>query len=227
MKESLAIWRKYKNLKEQAIVLSLLGRHASATDDHETRLKYNEESMQLAKKVGIPGLANNCLADFCQSLICLQRFEQAQPFVEELVVTSEKLEQPWEIILSHHFRGDCALGTEDFLKAEKEYGHAVVSAQKFGNTAYIAIDLQGVAFSLSGQSKWAKSIRLEGAARKIYDQIGMVVEGIAEFWDVFIDTYIDTAKKEVGEELTRKYMEEGRAMETEKAVEYALDFDKD
>jgi tetratricopeptide (TPR) repeat protein len=227
MKESLGIWRKHKNLREQAIVLSLLGRAASATNDYETSVKYSEEGTHLAKKVGDPGLANNCLADFCQSLICLQRFEQAKPFVEELVITSEKLEQPWEIILSHHFRGDCALGTEDFMKAEKEYGHAVISAQKFGNTAYIAIDLQGVAFALSGQSRWAKSIRLEGAARKIYDQIGMVVEGIAEFWDVFMATYIDNAKKELGEELTLKYLEEGRFMESEKAVEYALDFEKD
>ena len=113
------------------------------------------------------------------------------------------------------------------MKAEKEYGHAVISAQKFGNTAYIAIDLQGVAFALSGQSRWAKSIRLEGAARKIYDQIGMVVEGIAEFWDVFMATYIDNAKKELGEELTLKYLEEGRFTESEKAVEYALNFEKD
>ena len=227
MKESLGILRKHKNLREQAIVLSLLGRSASATNDHETSSKYSEEGMHLAKKVGDPGLANSCLADFCQSLICLQRFNQAKPFVEELVITSEKLEQPWEIILSHHFRGDCAQGTEDFINAEKEYGHAVLSAQKFGNTAYVAIDLQGVAFSLSGQLRWAKSIRLEGAARKIYEQLGMVVEGIAEFWDVFIDTYINSAKNEVGEELSLKYLEEGRAMETEKAIEYALDFNKD
>jgi hypothetical protein len=45
-----------------------------------------------------------------------------------------------------------------------------------------------------------------------------------EFW---IDAYINSAKKQVGEELTRKYEEEGRNMELEAAVEYALDFDKD
>ena len=41
-----------------------------------------------------------------------------------------------------------------------------------------------------------------------------------------IDTYIEGAKKEVGEELAKKYEEEGIAMGLEKAVEYALDFEK-
>ena len=227
LKKSLRLWRQFKNYREQAIVLSLLGNARSLSGDHETCLKYSEEGMHLAKKVGDPRLANSCLKDLCQSYICLQRFDQAKPYVEELVINSEKLEQPWEIVLSHHFRGDCALGTKYFMQAEKEYGHAVISAQKFGNTAYIAIDLQGVAFAVSGQKRWAKSIRLDAAARKIYDQIGMKIDGVAGFWDVFIATYIESAKKEIGEETTRKYEEEGRALETEKAVEYALDFEKD
>jgi hypothetical protein len=183
--------------------------------------------MQLAKKVGDQGLAIRALADLCQSYIQLQKYEQAKPLVEELVVSSEELQQPWEIILSHHFRGDCALGTKKYKEAEKEYGHAVLSAVEYENTVYVALDLQGVAFALAGQSRWAKSIRLDAAARKIYDQIGMKIDGIAEFWDVFITTYTERAKKEVGEEPSRKYEEEGRAMETEQAVEYALDFDKD
>ena len=227
LKESLSIWRKLKNYREQALLLSWLGNTNSRAGNHETSLKYSEEGMHLARKVGDPGLSNRCLADYCQSYICLQKFEQAKPFVEELVVASEKLEQPWEIVLSHHFRGDCALGIHDFKGAEKEYGHAAKSAMKYGIIAYVALDLQGVAFSLSGQSRWVKSIRLEGTAQKIYAQIGMQIDGVAEFWDLFIASYIVSAKKELGEELTLKYQEEGRAMGAEKAVEYALDFEKD
>ncbi|MGD8539821.1 MAG: protein kinase [Candidatus Aminicenantes bacterium] len=227
IKESLNIWRQHKNLWEQAIVLSLLGRHGAFIQDDEIRLKYNEESLKLARKVDDPALSNRCLADLCQSLICLQKFDQAKPFVEELVVSSEKLEQPWEIVLSHHFRGDCALGTGNFMEAEKEYGHAVTSALKYENTLYVAVDLQGVAFAVFGQSRRAKSIRLDAAAHKIYHQIGVKIEGAAVFWDEFMDTYIEGAKKQVGKELTRKYEEEGRKMDLEAAVEYSLDFDKD
>jgi hypothetical protein len=48
-----------------------------------------------------------------------------------------------------------------------------------------------------------------------------------EFWDEWTDTYIEGAKKEVGEELAKRYEAEGTAMGFEKAVEYALDFEKD
>ena len=227
MKESLVIWRKLKNLREQAIVLSSLGRHASIGNDYETCLKYNEESLEIARKIGDPGLANNCLADLCQSYICLHEFEKAKPFVEELVICSEKLEQPWEIVLSHHFRGDCSQGCKKFKEAEKEYGIAATSALKYGNTFYAGVDLQGVAFALSGQSRWVKAIRLDAAARKIYDQAGFNINTTAEFWLEFIDIYIEGAKKQVGEELTKKYEEEGKNMEFEAAIKYALDFDKD
>jgi predicted ATPase len=228
MKESLGIWRKFKNLREEAFVLSELGKHASAAaKDYEASLRYSEKSLKIARKVGDSGLLNNCLAQLCQSYICLQKFEKAKPFVEELVISSEKLEQPWEIVLSHHFSGDCSLGSKNFKEAETKYGIAVSSALKYGVITYVAFDLQGVAFSVSGQSRWAKAVRLDAAARKIFDQIGFKIDGAAEFWDIFISTYIEYAKNQVGEELARKYEEEGRNMELEAAIEYALDFDKD
>jgi non-specific serine/threonine protein kinase len=225
--ESLNIWRQFKNYREEAIVLGLLGKYASYSKDHEKGLKYNEKSLEIARKIDDPGLLNNCLADLCQCYIGLRKFEQAKPFVEELVVSSEKLQQPWEIVLSHHFRGDCSLGTRNFNAAEKEYGLAVTSAVKYGNTLYVALDLHGVAYSVSGQSRWAKAVRLDAAARNIYKQLGIEIYGVAEFWDEFIDTYIEGAKKHLGEKLSQKYEEEGKKMELEAAVEYALDFDKD
>jgi hypothetical protein len=57
--------------------------------------------------------------------------------------------------------------------------------------------------------------------------MGMEVDGLFEFWDEWIATYIEGARKEVGEELAKSYKEEGIAMGFEKAIEYALDFKKD
>ena len=66
MNESLEIWRQSKNPREEAIVLGLLGKHASFTNDHKSGLKYNERGLEIARKIGDPGLMNNCLADLCQ-----------------------------------------------------------------------------------------------------------------------------------------------------------------
>jgi non-specific serine/threonine protein kinase len=227
LNESWEIFYKFGNQFEEATVLSLLGKLSSPKADHEIRLKYNEESLEIARNIGNLGLLNSCLAELCQSYIYLQKFDQAKPFVEELLISSEKLEQPLGIIQAHHFSGDCALGHRNFKEAEKEYAIGIKSALKFGNTLYVGLDIQGVAFSVSGQSRWAKAIRLDAAAREIYNQIGVVIEGIAEFWDEFINTYIDEAKKQLGEELTREYVAEGKNMGFEATVEYALNFDKD
>ena len=42
-----------------------------------------------------------------------------------------------------------------------------------------------------------------------------------------IETDLDEARKQVGEDLTRKYEEEGKNMGFEAAVEYALEFERD
>ena len=53
------------------------------------------------------------------------------------------------------------------------------------------------------------------------------LDGLILFWDEWIDSFLGGARKEVGEELTRKYEEEGRNMGFMAAVKYALNFDKD
>jgi hypothetical protein len=54
---------------------------------------------------------------------------------------------------------------------------------------YVAYDIQGVAFALAGQGRWAKSLRLDAAAREQYNKLGMEVDGLFEFWDEWIATY--------------------------------------
>ena len=98
---------------------------------------------------------------------------------------------------------------------------------RYGYVLYAVTDLQGVAFALSGQSRWVKSIRLDSAACEKYRDLGVTIKGVVGFWDEWIETYLAGARKEVGEELARKYEEEGKKMGFEAALKYALDFDKD
>jgi len=92
---------------------------------------------------------------------------------------------------------------------------------------YAATDIQGVAFAVAGQGRWGKALRLDAAAREKYAEMGLTIDGMLEFWDEWIETYIEGVKKEVGEEKAQQYQDEGRAMGFEKAVQYAMDFEKD
>jgi len=227
MNESLSIWRQFNNLWEQAIVLREISILYHSIEDHKRGAKCSEQSLEIAREIDKAGLINFCLGYVCLSLIFIKEYERAKPLVEELLVSSEKLNQPTGIINAHHFSGDVALGSKNFKEAEREYGPAVTSALKFVNPMQACIDLQGVAFSVSGQARWAKSIRLDASTRKHATQFGLKFDGLAGFWDEWIETYLKGARKDVGEELTKKYEEEGGAMSFDKAVEYALDFEKD
>jgi predicted ATPase len=226
LNDSLKIWRRLKNRWEEAIVLGWLGSVLSSTDQ-ETTLEYREQSLEIARKVGKPGLINHSLIFVCQFYAHSQQYDRGMPLVEELYLSSVEHKYPFGIYASLHFKADLVLSTNNYKDAEKQYALALETGLKYGQVLYAVMDIQGVAFALSGQSRWAKSIRLDSAARTKMKAMGLKIDGLYKFWDEWIETYIERAKKEVGEELTQKYEEEGKYMGFEATVKYALDFDKD
>jgi len=228
LKESLNIWRSIDNLQEQVFVLAQLGAfHKTEGSDFVTRLSYNEQGLDIARRLGKPGLINHCLGSVCQELVISKQFEKVLPYVEELIVSSENLKQPLGIMRARHFHSDCALDSKDFKEAEKRYGLAIETGLKYGIIFQAFADMQGVAFAVSGQGRWEKSIVLYAASCEKGRSMGISIYGMWKFWDEWIDSYIDGAKKEVGEVLAKQYEEEGIAMGFDKAVDYALDFKRD
>ena len=191
--------------------------------DFRKSFQYSEQSLELAKEVGKPGLVNNALLYLCIAMVHSRQFMEALPYLEELLASSENLNQPLGMSGAHHLHSDCALGLKDFVEAEKRYGLATQTATKYGLLFNSYADLQGIAFALSGQRRWAKSIRINAMAVKMFKSIGVEIYGIWPLWDEFIDTYIDKAKKAVGEDLAKQYEDEGIAMGFDRAMEYALD----
>ena len=227
MLKSLEIWRKLEIPGEIAIALSEISEPLLHSGEPETSLKYSEEGLEIARELGNPGLINHCLIYYCINLVHTKHYEQGKALLEELLLSSEKLENIYGIESALHLIGDCTVGMKDFKEGEIRYAQGIETSLKYGGMAYVAFDTQGVAFALAGQGRWAKAIRLDAAAREQFKKLGMVVDGMVGFWDEWIDTYIEGAKKEVGKELTFQYQQEGIKMGLERALEYALDFNLD
>lgn len=223
LNESRSLWHRFKNPFEEAVVLSLLSMSYQQLKDFRKSFKYSEQSLELAREVGKPGLVNNALLYLCIAMVHSNQFREALPYLEELLTSSEKLNQALGLSGAHHLHSDCALGLKDFVEAEKRYGLATQTATKYGFLFNSYADLQGIAFALSGQHRWAKSIRINAMAVNMFKSIGVEIYGIWPLWDEFIDTYINEAKKAVGEDLAKQYEEEGIAMGFDRAMEYALD----
>jgi hypothetical protein len=225
--ESLKTWRKLGDSGEIACSLAELSEPVLHSGDYDSAMRYSQEGLELAKGTGHQGLINHCQIYLCIILVHTKQYEKGRPLVEELLLAAEKINQIHVIEGAYHLLGDCTVGMQDYVEGERRYARGIEVSFGQGNIMYAATDVQGVAFALSGQKRWAKAIRLDAAAREKYTELGLVIDGMLEFWDEWMDTYIEGAKKEVGEKMALKYQEEGKAMGFDKAVEYALDFKKD
>jgi hypothetical protein len=84
----------------------------------------------------------------------------------------------------------------------------------------------GVAMSVGGQSRYAKTIRLNAAALEQASRLGIRIPEI-KFWQDLMNKYIIGAKKKLTKEQLKRHEEDGKKMGFEAAIKYALDFDKD
>jgi len=115
---------------------------------------------------------------------------------------------------------------KDYNEAEKRYSLALKRYQEHGNQVEACTELQAMVYAISGQGRHMKALRLHGAVEANYDEFGTTTPQI-KFWMDWFEEYVNGARKAVEEEKAAQYEQEGRQMGFEKAVEYALDFEKD
>ena len=158
--------------------------------------------------------------------ICQLQVESAEPLAKQnlrdAIALNTNREKTWNL----HFHADCALMRKDYKETERRYSVAMRRWLKIGNQLEACGEMMGLTFGLSGQGRYMKALRLKGAIDAKYEEYGASVFPV-KFWSDWIEKYIDGARKAVGEKADATYEQEGREMEFEKAVEYALYFDKD
>ncbi|NQU85100.1 MAG: hypothetical protein HQ541_05005, partial [Mariniphaga sp.] len=133
LSESLSLWQRFKNPFEEALVLGILSMsYQSILKEHEEAIQFSERCLERAKEVGKPGIMNFALRWICQAMVHSRKFEQALPYVEEFLASSESLNSLMSISAALHFHSDCALGLKDFPEAEKRYRLATKTAKKYG-----------------------------------------------------------------------------------------------
>jgi hypothetical protein len=142
---------------------------------------------------------------------------------------AEELENLYLICASHHMLGDCALIDGIYDESEREYGMGLKTTLKYGDTSYTCTEMVGVAMSVAGQGRYAKSLKLNAAATKMAKSFGSWIpeEIPLVFWHELVQKFIVGTREKLGEELTNQYEEEGRAKSFDEAVNYALNFEID
>jgi len=229
LKHGLSLWQELENKKEEALGLAALSDLLYGMGDDEAGMKYANEGYSLAVELNDPGVEITCMTVVGFGLVCLKKTGEARSAARKLLKLAEELENLYIIFTSHHMLGDCALIDGEYHESEREYGDGVKTTLKSGDTAYTCVDMCGVAMSVAGQGRYAKALRINAAATGKAISFGSFVPEALPlvFWHELVIQHIVGTREKLGEELTQKYEEEGRSMGFEKAVEYALDFEKD
>jgi predicted ATPase/tRNA A-37 threonylcarbamoyl transferase component Bud32 len=226
VEKSIQIWRELDEQKELVHVLADVGMVKNALGDHENGMKDSKESVRIAEKLDDPRLICRSKTHLAFGYVTQFQHEKAEPLAEECIEQALKLGMPREIMDARHYYADCALERDESEEAERRYSEALRAALDYGDMWEAAAEMQGMAMGIAGQGRCKKALRLNGAALREWEEIGATIPYIA-FWDILMERNIGRAKKELGEKDAVALENEGQKMGFERAVDYALDFEKD
>jgi hypothetical protein len=212
--------------KESAEIMADLGYFYAALQEKEKGKYYSHEAVRIAEKVGEERLLIITNIYSCTNLIYTEKnYDKVRKTVNKYLPLAQKYKMLKEVMWANHSYADTFLLRDQYVEGEKNYIKAVKACIQFGDIFQVTGDLAGLAMSLSGQGRYAKCMILYGAVQSKLEDLG--IPKFAPVWDEYFEKHIGKAQKSLGEEKSIKLFEQGKKMGFEKAVEYALDFDKD
>jgi non-specific serine/threonine protein kinase len=226
IEKSIEIWRELDEHKELIYVLVDVGILKHVLGDHENGMKCGAESLEISQRLENPRLICRSKTHLAFGYVSQFQYEKAESLAKECIALAIELKMPREIMDAKHYYADCALEKDESEEAERRYSEALKAALDYGDMWEAAGEMQGMAMGIAGQGRYKKALRLNGAALKKWEDIGATIPTI-KFWDILMERNLGRAKKELGEKAAAEFENEGRQMDFDKAVEYALDFDKD
>jgi predicted ATPase len=225
-KKSIELWNKLNNTREKVKALYFCSIIISIFQDYRTAEDMATEMREIAMELKDDYLL--LWARTAQTYIHIYQLQvdSAEPLAEQSLKDANALNDSMMKGQNLHCYSDCALMRKDYKETEKRYSIALKHQLELGNHVQSLHELTGMIYGLSGQGRYKKALRLQGAVDAKLNEYGIPMFQI-KFWLDWFEEYVNGARRAVGEEKTAQYEQEGRQMGFDKAVEYALDFEKD
>ena len=223
---SFELWNKLNNNPEKVKSLFLYSTVKSAMGDYEAAQDAATEMKAIAGELNDDYLLLRSRTAQTFVHICRLQVDLAEPLAEQNLKDTIALKDHFMKESNLHFYADCALLRKDYKETERRYSVSMNNLLELDNQIQSCTELQGLIFGLSGQGRYLKALRLQGAVDAKHDEFGVSVVPV-KFWMDWFEEFVHGARRAVGEKEAVRYEQEGRLMEFEKAVEYALDFEKD
>jgi predicted ATPase/DNA-binding CsgD family transcriptional regulator len=222
LEDSRALFRQAGDRHGEALALAATGVPTLQQGDVERATTILEEGIELLREAGDRWETGFMLAHL--GMLYLDRNEQARAtrHFEESLALSRETGHKFSgcVSLTNLARAAQARGDDD--RAARLYAEGLTLAVELSDKANAAYCLEGLARVTSTRGDHERAARIFGAAEALLEAAGDPLYAHAQD-RAYYERAVDALRSRLGEKSFRAVWSEGRAMEMEEAVEYALE----
>jgi predicted ATPase/class 3 adenylate cyclase len=217
--ESLALFRELGDLTGMGQALYLLGMAAEGQGDYARAKMLLQESLALGRQVGGKRRMAISLNSIGEVARCLGDYAEARASYEESLALYREGGDKRGIAIALGNLGHVALHQEDTERAAAFFMEALGLVRQLAYKLGIAEHMAGLGGVAAAQGRYARAVRLLGAAKDLLNLLGALLEppDQAEF-----ESSITVARAGIGDASFSEAWAEGRAMALDEAIRYAL-----
>ena len=196
MDEALDTWRALGDTPEMALALEGIGWSQFFSSEDEAACTSFEECLRIQRAAGDPALINRAMVGLAQVLVALDRTEEARSMADQILEFSRTHNDKRSEHFAWHYLADCALIEENFAESLRLYKQSLALANELGDKIETAVEVQGVAMSLSGLGRAKEAVTLFAAVQAELNRLGADIN--VRFWNALIDKYTTLAQQTLG-----------------------------
>jgi non-specific serine/threonine protein kinase len=215
--EALEISRELGDRAGTADALEEVGAAAMLTGDLATARPAWEESRDLQLELGNLHKAGESFTGVGMVDLLAGDYDRARTSLEEATRRFEELGDRFFGAFAGRFLGVAHRYAGDHRAARERYGRSLRVFQELGSMVELALVLDGFADLALAEGDPERAMRLVGAAGALRERS----ENVASL-DVWIEEPMERARALLDEETADRLFAEGRAMDADEAVRYAL-----
>src|SRR5215212_8138594 len=219
LEDSLALYQKVGDRRFVPRVLAFLGNVSFEQEHYEQAKGLCEESLALGRELGEPTAIGMALMSLGYVFLLEGEQERARALLEEAEALSRERRHKGVLINAIDNLGWAALLRGEHERAKSYYEESLALCEELGNELIASESMEGLARISASEGEAERAAKLFGAAEALREAVGyrhLPVE------DALREPYLATARSRLGVAAWEETQAEGRAMELEEAIEYAL-----
>lgn len=219
--ESLAIRRELGDMGSIATLLNNMGNLAQAQGDSQRVRTLQEESLAIRRKLGDKAGIAQTLTNLAVLAQEQRDFNRARAMLEESLAIDRELGNKKGIAVSLRNYGELMQLLGEFPKAQILYQQSLDLFHELGDRLGITASIEGFAVLASLQNRAERAARLFGIAEGLRETVGTGQP--VSFDGAEYNARVTATRSQLGDEAFSRVRSEGRGMNSESAVTFALE----